>query len=169
MNEKSDNNPRPLYIKRVEKEDPEKRLSESLIKKYGERFSDYRKQYFKILDNPKNEYDSVAEYQLNVLDEVLNKCNLECIMCLTSHRKGPTTVISDEMISKLINEFEENNLDEELWSKVIALADGDQDKADKYLAKKRKAIGKSIKSQKKTNLRNEKFTKQIINLKIGKN
>jgi len=28
--------------------------------------------------------------------------------------------------------------------------DGDQDKADKYLAKKRKAIGKSIKSQKKT-------------------
>ncbi len=53
MNEKSDNNPRPLYIKRVEKEDPEKRLSESLSKKYGERFSDYRKQYFKILDNPK--------------------------------------------------------------------------------------------------------------------
>ena len=32
--------------------------------------------------------------------------------------------------------------------------DGDQDKADKYLAKKRKAIGKSIKSQKKT--KNEK-------------
>ena len=28
--------------------------------------------------------------------------------------------------------------------------DGDQDKADKYLAKKRKAIGKSIKAQKKT-------------------
>jgi len=110
MNEKSDNNPRPLYIKRVEKEDPEKRLSESLIKKYGERFSDYRKQYFKILDNPKNEYDSVAEYPLNVLVEVLNKCNLECIMCLSSHRKGPTKVIDDEMIDKLFKEFKENNL-----------------------------------------------------------
>ena len=110
MNEKSDNNPRPLYIKRVEKEDPEKRLSESLSKKYGERFSDYRKQYFKILDNPKNEYDSVAEYPLNVLVEVLNKCNLECIMCLSSHRKGPTKVIDDEMIDKLFKEFKENNL-----------------------------------------------------------
>ena len=110
MNEKSDNNPRPLYIKRVEKEDPEKRLSESLSKNYGERFSDYRKQYFKILDNPKNEYDSVAEYPLNVLVEVLNKCNLECIMCLSSHRKGPTKVIDDEMIDKLFKEFKENNL-----------------------------------------------------------
>ena len=110
MNEKSDNNPRPLYIKRVEKEDTEKRLSESLSKKYGERFSDYRKQYFKILDNPKNEYDSVAEYPLNVLVEVLNKCNLECIMCLSSHRKGPTKVIDDEMIDKLFKEFKENNL-----------------------------------------------------------
>jgi len=110
MNEKPNNNPRPLYIKRVEKEDPEKRLSESLIKKYGERFSDYRKQYFKILDNPKHEYDTVAEYPLNVLVEVLNKCNLECIMCLSSHRKGPTKVIDDEMIDKLFKEFKENNL-----------------------------------------------------------
>ena len=110
MNEKPNNNPRPLYIKRVEKEDPEKRLSESLIKKYGERFSDYRKQYFKILDNPKHEYDTVAEYPLNVLVEVLNKCNLECIMCLSSHRKGPTKVIDDKMIDKLFKEFKENNL-----------------------------------------------------------
>ena len=31
-------------------------------------------------------------------------------MCLSSHRKGPTTVISDEMISKLFNEFKENKL-----------------------------------------------------------
>jgi len=110
MSEKSEKNPRPLYIKRVEKEDPEKRLSESLVKRYGERFSEYRKKYFKILDNPKHDYDTVAEYPLNVLVEVLNKCNLECIMCLSSHRKGPTKVIDDDMIDRLFDEFEENKL-----------------------------------------------------------
>ncbi len=110
MSEKSEQNPRPLYIKRVEKEDPEKRLSESLVKIHGERFSEYRKKYFKVLDNPKNDYDTVVEYPLNVLVEVLNKCNLECIMCLSSHRKGPTKVIDDDMIDRLFNEFEENKL-----------------------------------------------------------
>ncbi len=110
MSEKSETNPRPLYIKRIEKEDPEKRLTESLVKIHGERFSEYRKKYFKVLDNPKNDYDTVAEYPLNVLVEVLNKCNLECIMCLSSHRKGPTKVIDDDMIDRLFNEFEENNL-----------------------------------------------------------
>ena len=34
-----------------------------------------------------------------------------------------------EYYLRATREFEENNLDEELWAKVIALADGDQDKA----------------------------------------
>mgnify|MGYP001978003234 CR=1 FL=1 len=109
MEQKSDKETKPAYIKRVEKINPEKQLTDTLTKKFGKRFSDYREKYFKVLNSPKDNYNYIPEYPLNVLVEVVNKCNLECIMCLTSHRKGPTTVISDEMISKLINEFEENN------------------------------------------------------------
>ena len=110
MTTKSKGETKPSYIKRVEKVNPEKQLTDTLTKKFGKRFSDYREKYFKVLNSPKDNYDYIPEYPLNVLVEVVNKCNLECIMCLTSHRKGPTIVISDEMISKLINEFEENNL-----------------------------------------------------------
>ena len=106
----SNDDTRPSYIKRIEKINPEKQLSDALTKKFGKRFSDYREQYFRILNNSKHGYDFVPDYPLNVLVEVVNKCNLECIMCLSSHRKGPTTVISDEMISKLFNEFKENKL-----------------------------------------------------------
>ena len=110
MEQKSDKETKPAYIKRVEKINPEKQLTDTLTKKFGKRFSDYREKYFKVLNSPKDNYNYIPEYPLNVLVEVVNKCNLECIMCLTSHRKGPTIVISDEIISKLINEFEENNL-----------------------------------------------------------
>lgn len=108
------NNPnsetRPSYIKRVERINPEKQLTDVLTQKFGQKFSDYRKEYFKILDNKNNNYDHVPDYPLNVLVEVVNKCNLECIMCLSSHRKGDTKVISNETISKLLTEFKENNL-----------------------------------------------------------
>lgn len=110
MSKNSDSETRPSYIKRVERINPEKQLTGILSKKFGQRFKDYRKEYFKILDNKNNNYDHVPDYPLNVLVEVVNKCNLECIMCLSSHRKGDTKVISNETISKLLTEFKENNL-----------------------------------------------------------
>jgi|TARA_B110000467_G_scaffold161573_1_gene182936 MoaA/NifB/PqqE/SkfB family radical SAM enzyme len=110
MSKNSNSETRPSYIKRVERINPEKQLTGILSKKFGQRFKDYRKEYFKILDNKNNNYDHVPDYPLNVLVEVVNKCNLECIMCLSSHRKGDTKVISNETISKLLTEFKENNL-----------------------------------------------------------
>jgi len=110
MSKNSNSETRPSYIKRVERINPEKQLTGILSKKFGQRFKDYRKEYFKILDNKNNNYDHVPDYPLNVLVEVVNKCNLECIMCLSSHRKGATKVISNETISKLLTEFKENNL-----------------------------------------------------------
>ena len=110
MNSKNKEETKPAYIKRVEKINPEKQLTNALTKKFGKRFSDYRKEYFRILNSSTDNYNYVPDYPLNVLVEVVNKCNLECIMCLASHRKGPTTVISEKTISKLFNEFKENNL-----------------------------------------------------------
>ena len=101
---------RPTYIKRIEKVDPEKQLTDVLVKKFGKKFSDYREKYFRALNNSKHNYNYVPEYPLNVLVEVVNKCNLECIMCLSSHRKGATNVISSENIISLVKEFKENNL-----------------------------------------------------------
>jgi len=110
MAENSEAETRPSYIKRIERINPEKQLTDVLTKKFGQKFSDYRKEYFKILDSKNNNYDHVPDYPLNVLVEVVNKCNLECIMCLSSHRKGDTKVISQDTISKLLTEFKENNL-----------------------------------------------------------
>ena len=110
MNKTTKDETKPSYIKRVEKINPEKQLSDVLTKKFGKRFSDYRDEYFKILNSPKDNYNHVPDYPLNVLVEVVNKCNLECIMCLSSHRKGPTTVINEETISTIFKEFKENNL-----------------------------------------------------------
>ena len=110
MAENSEAETRPSYIKRIERINPEKQLTDVLTKKFGQKFSDYRKEYFKILDSKNNNYDHVPDYPLNVLVEVVNKCNLECIMCLSSHRKGDTKVISHDTISKLLTEFKENNL-----------------------------------------------------------
>ena len=81
MEQKSDKETKPVYIKRVEKINPEKQLTDALTKKFGKRFSDYREKYFKVLNSPKNNYDYIPEYPLNVLVEVVNKCNLECPMC----------------------------------------------------------------------------------------
>ncbi len=101
---------RPLYIKRVERINPEKQLTDALTERFGEKFTEYRKKYFKVLNSVNENYNYVPDYPLNVLVEVVNKCNLECIMCLSSHRKGPTKVISQDTITKLLKEFEENKL-----------------------------------------------------------
>ncbi len=110
MNNNSKSGNRPSYIKRVERINPEKQLTDVQTKKFGEKFLDYRRKYFKVLDNKDSNYDYVPDYPLNVLVEVVNKCNLECIMCLSSHRKGDIKIISNETISKLLDEFKENNL-----------------------------------------------------------
>ena len=110
MQSESSDESKPAYIKRIEKINPEKQLVNALTKKHGKRFSDYREEYYKILNSSKENYKHVPDYPLNVLVEVVSKCNLECIMCLSSHRKGPTKVISNETISKLFREFKENNL-----------------------------------------------------------
>ena len=50
MAENSEAETRPSYIKRIERINPEKQLTDVLTKKFGQKFSDYRKEYFKILD-----------------------------------------------------------------------------------------------------------------------
>ena len=57
MQTKSNNESKPAYIKRIEKINPEKQLTDVLTKKYGKRFSDYREEYFKILNSPKENYN----------------------------------------------------------------------------------------------------------------
>jgi MoaA/NifB/PqqE/SkfB family radical SAM enzyme len=110
MTEELKSETRPLYIKRVERVNPEKQIADALTKRFGKKFSEYREKYFKVLNSVNENYNYVPDYPLNVLVEVVNKCNLECIMCLSSHRKGPTKVISEDTIKKLLKEFEENKL-----------------------------------------------------------
>ena len=100
----------PGYIKRVERINPETLLNSELIPKYGKRFTNYRKSYFKTLENNKTNYAYLPEYPTSVLLELLNRCNLDCGMCLSSHRAGKKIIFSKNNLDKLFNDFKKNKL-----------------------------------------------------------
>ena len=69
MSDNLDSETRPSYIKRVERINPEKQLTDVLTQKFGQKFSDYRKEYFKILDG--NEYIHKVINYSNQFDNTL--------------------------------------------------------------------------------------------------
>jgi radical SAM protein with 4Fe4S-binding SPASM domain len=101
---------KPKYIKRSGRNDPETLLEKALFKKYGDRFSEYRENYKKTMNNPSSGYSYLPDYPISVLLEFSNRCNLECIMCYSPHREGDKTQVGEECLDKLFAEFEENNL-----------------------------------------------------------
>ncbi|MDC0979320.1 radical SAM protein [Gammaproteobacteria bacterium] len=79
-----------------------------LESKFGERFRKYREEYRKSLNYDTNGY--VGEFPLTVSFELVNRCNLKCVMCWTDNHKGSLAKLDEEMIDKLLKEIEENNV-----------------------------------------------------------
>lgn len=100
--------PKPAHIKRIGQKDPENLLCEALSPLYGQRFSEYRRSYLASLLPAAME--SVPDFPLTVLMELLNKCNLDCIMCYSQHRTGPKTIVALETIENLLGQCRENAL-----------------------------------------------------------
>ncbi|MDC0142801.1 radical SAM protein [Candidatus Pelagibacter sp.] len=91
------------------KADPEKILNEALYKKFGDRFTKYRKQYFNLLDN-KNEA-TLSPYPITINIELLNRCNLECVMCPQLYRNDAKKVgLSKKILEDLFLDFKINKL-----------------------------------------------------------
>lgn len=60
-------------LSKFTKEDPELILQTELIKKYGERYRKYRKNYNTMLND--DEHKSFFDYPLTVVLELVNRCN----------------------------------------------------------------------------------------------
>lgn len=96
------------HIERIDTCDVEERLAETIGVKFGQRFSDYRDNWYKTLDYASTDY--VPEFPLTVGVELLNKCNFSCSMCYTSIYEGPKIVIEEEVLDNLLKEFEDNEM-----------------------------------------------------------
>ncbi len=74
-----------------------------IIQSYkGKNFKEYRDQY-----NASLEYDDkyeVLNYPLTVTLEMINRCNLKCIMCYTDHHKKIKSTLTTEQLDKFLIE-----------------------------------------------------------------
>lgn len=101
----------PANIHKKARVDLEEVLDNELAKKYGERFIKYRENYLSYIHNSKNDYSFFPDYPVTVLLELLNRCNLDCVMCDQGFRNDINKVVmTDEMLDKLFDDFKENKL-----------------------------------------------------------
>ncbi len=101
---KSPNNLQKYAIK-----DPEKVLEDHLYKKYGQRFSDYRKKYLSNITDGRQQV--LNDYPNTVILELVNRCNLECTMCFQGFRNDAKKyTLENDIIDKIFKDFKENQL-----------------------------------------------------------
>ncbi len=76
----------PDSMERVEFADIEDILHRNLFPTFGERFSRYRQHYVDSLNSERTGF--VPPHPLTVSLELVNRCNLTCVMCYTANHKG---------------------------------------------------------------------------------
>lgn len=99
----------PFNINKYAKKDPEDVLYNELFKKFGQRFADYRKRYS---DNIKRlDLDKKTNFPNTVILELVNRCDLECVMCYQGFRNDAKKVtLEDNLLDKIFYEFKKNKL-----------------------------------------------------------
>lgn len=80
-------------------------LNERLTGILGEDFGKYRENYAKAQN-----YGLVSDFPITVYLELVNRCNLSCIMCDTERHKLPLNKLSLDMIEKILKECKANKL-----------------------------------------------------------
>ena len=99
----------PDHINKFYKEDPEEILEKYLTDKFGQRYLDYRNRYKEYLID--KEHEHFYDYPMTVVLELVNRCNLECIMCYQGWRNDAKLVsLDDKMLDKMFDDFKENQL-----------------------------------------------------------
>ena len=100
----------PEHIIKHNKVDPEQILLEELTKKYGQRFIDYRNRYKKYLED--KDHNTNYNYPMTVVLELVNRCNLECVMCYQGWRNDASkSQLSEKELDKLFDDFKQNKLE----------------------------------------------------------
>ena len=108
MRPSEENIPNNILIK-VSESDPEKKLQEVLYKKYGERFINYRKNYKKTISDDDHKY--FFKYPITVVLELVNRCDLQCVMCYQGFRNDAEKfTVDEEVLDKIFDDFKKNKL-----------------------------------------------------------
>ena len=99
----------PFNINKFAKKDPEVILHDNLYKKFGKRFIEYRKRYS---DNIKGlDLDIKTTFPNTVILELINRCDLECVMCYQGFRNdAKKSTVDEKLLDKIFSEFKKNKL-----------------------------------------------------------
>lgn len=79
-----------------------------LADKFGERFKVYRADYYRSLNYDKNGF--IPDFPITLTMELVNRCNLDCIMCYTQNHNEEKETLGFERIRRILSECEENGL-----------------------------------------------------------
>jgi len=96
-------------LKKYSKDDPELILQNELYKKFGDRFLDYREKYNRMLID--EHHKQLLDYPLTVVLELVNRCDLECVMCYQGFRNDTNKVtVNESVLDKIFDDFKKNQL-----------------------------------------------------------
>ena len=83
----------------------EQDINRLLMEKYGrEKVEEYRNNYFKAINFEKTKFKSPMPFTLTV--ELVNRCNLTCVMCFTENHKTQKFTVNIEQFKELIKQAE---------------------------------------------------------------
>lgn len=98
----------PDSLERVEVRDVEQILHRNLHPKFGDRFDEYRRNYIRTLNSEKDGF--VPEHPLTVSLELVNRCNLTCVMCYVANHKGEKHTLSLEALDQFFQDCSRNGV-----------------------------------------------------------
>jgi len=96
------------YIDRIERVDVEQTLDDQLTPQFGERFRQYRNDFRKSLNYDSNGF--LPDFPITVGLELVNRCNLSCIMCYTVNHSLPKATLDKKTVEKLMKEAKNEGL-----------------------------------------------------------
>ena len=96
-------------IHKISKTNPEEILQNELTKKFGKRFLNYRKNYTSVIKDFGHKL--FFDYPLTVNLELVNRCNLQCVMCHQGYRNDAKQFsLNEEVLDKIFADFKKNQL-----------------------------------------------------------
>jgi len=83
-------------------------IEQVLADQFGERFRLYRRDFHKSLNYDENNF--LPDFPITVSMELVNRCNLSCIMCYTINHEEKKTTLKRPTIARVLSECEARGL-----------------------------------------------------------
>ncbi len=83
-------------------------IEATLAEAFGDRFRDYRRDYYKSLNYDENGF--LPAFPLTVSFELVNRCNLDCVMCYTVNHHEPKATLGLDTLETALAECRAHGL-----------------------------------------------------------